>query len=70
MGRCRYQGMDQAARGIDSNMRLHPEVPLAAFFGLVHFRVSFAALILGRAGRFDDGGIDDGSFAHQDPLLF
>jgi hypothetical protein len=60
--------MDQAARGIHSDMRFHPEVLLFAFLGLVHFRVSFFPFSLGGAGRLDDGGIHNGSFVHEDAL--
>src|ERR1700676_76319 len=50
-------------------MRLHPEVPLIALFGLVHLRVAGLALVLGRGRGGDDGGVDDGTLAHQQAAL-
>ena len=70
MGRGRHQGMHQPARRIDADMRFHAEVPFTAFLGLVHFGISFLPLVFRRAGGFDDRGIYDGSFAHQNSLAF
>jgi len=50
-------------------MRLHPEVPLVAFLGLVHLRVAALALVFGRGRSGDDRGIDDCPLAHQQPAL-
>ena len=47
------------------NVRLHPEEPLVALLGLVHLRIAFALLVLGRAGRGDDGGVDDAALPEQ-----
>jgi hypothetical protein len=52
--------MDQTGMGIDTNVGFHAEVPLIAFLGLVHLGVTLALLVLGGAGRFDDGGVYDG----------
>lgn len=49
-------------------MHLHPEVPLPVFLGLMHFRVALLGHVLGRAGRADDGRVDDGALLEQ-PLL-
>jgi hypothetical protein len=45
-------------------MRLHPEIPLIAFLGLVHLRVTRFALVLGRGRGGDDGGINDRALPH------
>ncbi len=37
------------------------EVILVTLLGLVHLRVAFAVLVLGRTRRIDHRGIDDGS---------
>ena len=50
--------MYQARLSIGTNMRLHAEEVLVAFLRLVHFRVAFAFLILGRTGGVDDRGIE------------
>ena len=41
----------KAALGIDTDMCFHPEVPLVAFPGLRHFRVTFLVFILRRTRR-------------------
>src|SRR6266536_3055446 len=53
---------------IHPDMRLHPEVPLVALPGLVHFVAGFA-LVLGRGRGGDDRGIDDRALAHQQAAL-
>lgn len=59
-------GINQAQRIVDANLHLHTEVPFIALSGLVHFRIAFAALVLGRAGTRDNGSVDDASFTqHQ-----
>ena len=50
-------------------MGLHPEIPLVALAGLVHRRIAGLLLVLGRGRRGDDGGIHDGSLAHQQTAL-
>ncbi len=46
-------------------MDLHPEVPLIALLGLVHLRIPLASLVLGGAGRRDQGGVNDRALAHR-----
>ena len=50
-------------------MRLHPEIPLVALFGLVHLRVAALLLVLGRGRRSDDRRIDDRPLAHRQAAL-
>ncbi len=45
--------------------RLHAEVPLVAFWGLVHLRIPLPLLILGGAGCCDQGGVDDRALLHH-----
>ncbi len=40
---------------------LHAEVILVSLLGLVHLWVALAVLVLGRTGRVDQRGIDDGA---------
>lgn len=61
--------MHQPRLGVGSNMGFHPKVPHVAFLGLVHLRVALLARVLGRGGRRDDGGIDNGAFSHQQVAL-
>lgn len=46
-------------------MELHPEIPLVAFPGLVHLRMPLPLLVLGGAGRRDQGGIHDRALPHR-----
>src|SRR6266705_2713135 len=60
--RCaRGNGMNQLGLAIHAEVGLHPEVPLVTLLRLLHLRVPLAFLILGRTGRVDDCGIDDGT---------
>jgi hypothetical protein len=49
----------QSAVVIQANLRLHAEVPLVAFLGLMHLRVAFAVRILCGNERCDDGGFNN-----------
>ena len=60
-------GVHQSAFGIDANVRLHPEVPLVAFPGLVHVGVTGLGFVLDRRRCGDDRGVGDGAFSHQQP---
>lgn len=51
-------------------VRLHAEVPLIALLGLVHLWMARLLGVLGRGGRVDDGGVDDGAGGHLQPPLF
>src|SRR5438067_13545097 len=55
---------------IDADMRLHTEVPLVAFPGLVHLGVALAALVLGRRGRMNNRRVYDRSGSDADDVLF
>jgi len=66
IGRCADDGVHQARVGIDTDMRLHPKVPLVALLGLVHLRISLTRAVLGRAGCCNQSGIHDRtSLEHQ-----
>lgn len=41
-----YQALYQPRRGVDTNVGLHPEVPLIAFFRLMHLRIALAFSVL------------------------
>lgn len=59
VGRSGRDGVHQPRVGIHANVLLHAEVPLLTFFlGLVHLGVALPVLVLGRAGRGNQGGID------------
>ena len=50
-------------------MYLHSMVPLVAFLGLVHFRITLSFLVLsGRCG-VDNGCIHNGATSHHKPCL-
>jgi hypothetical protein len=45
-------------------------VPLISFFGLMHFRISFALFVFSGAGRRNNGGVDNAAFTqHQAVFL-
>lgn len=68
IGRCGGDGVHQAGIGIGADVGLHSKVPLIAFLGLVHVWVALAALVLGRARRSYERGIDYAALAQQQAL--
>jgi len=50
----RGQPVARARLGIDSDVRLHPEVPLVPLLRLVHSRVACLARVLRRTRRSDE----------------
>ena len=60
-----HDGMHQLAVPIRPDVRFHPEIPLVALAGLVHFRVAFLFLVLGGGRCGDQGGVHQGAFAQQ-----
>jgi hypothetical protein len=46
------------------------EVPVVAFLGLMHLRAPLTAAVLGRAGRVNQGGINNGSCLEHLTLLY
>lgn len=60
--------MHNACLSINANMRLHAEVPLVAFFGLMHFRITLTASIFGRRRRSNDGGVNNSAFLEDQAL--
>lgn len=69
VGRCAHHAVHQARLRIGTIVRLHAEVPLIAFLGLVHFRVALAVLVLGRTRRVDQRGIDDGALTQRQATI-
>ncbi len=65
VGGCRHDGMRQSRLGINTDMGLHAEEPLIALLRLVHFRIALAILILRRARRVDQRGIDNRALPQQ-----
>ena len=57
--------MHETRLRIRANMGLHPKVPRIALFGLVHLWVPLLLLVLSRAWRADDRGIDNRALAHK-----
>ena len=60
--------VDQGAGAVHADVGLHTEVPLAALFSLVHLRISRFVLVLGGAGRGNDGGVHDGAPAQAQAI--
>jgi len=61
--------MDQAGVLVHADVDFHAEVPLVAFFGLMHLRIPIPILVLGGAGSRDQGGIDDRALLHSHASL-
>ena len=61
--------MNQARLSVCANVRLHTEVPLVAFLGLVHLWVTLTRVVLGGARSCDQSGINNSAcFEQQAPL--
>ena len=61
--------MHQARISVHANVRLHAEVPLVTFLGLVYLGVAPAAAVPGRSGRRNQRGVHHGaSLEHQAAL--
>ena len=65
VGCCGRYGMDIACAGVRSGMELHPEMPLVALLGLMHFRIVSIVFVFGRAGSPHNGGIHNRSAMHD-----
>ena len=61
IGGSSYHRVNQLGFAVDTDMGLHAKEPLVALASLVHIRIALFILVLGRAWRVDDTGIDDGS---------
>ena len=66
--RCRDR-MHQARVSVHANVRLHAKVPLVALLGLVHLRVALAFVVLGGAGRCNQGGIHHRACLEHQPAI-
>ncbi|RMO12366.1 hypothetical protein ALQ47_200012 [Pseudomonas cichorii] len=62
-----YYAVHQPRRGVYTNVGLHPKVPLIAFPGLMHLRITLAFSVLDRGRRGDQGSVDDSAFLEQQP---
>jgi len=70
VGCCSIDAVDQPKRVVHANVHLHAKVILIALLGLVHLRVTLAALVLRGAWSRNDGSIHNAAFAqHQTVLL-
>ena len=61
--------MHQTRIGIDTDVRLHAEMPDVALLRLRHFRIALAVAVLGRARRGNQGRIDQRALAKQQALF-
>ena len=61
--------MHQSGVRIDTNMRLHAEVPLIALLALVHFRITLAGFVLGRGRGCNQCRIDNLPFPQKQAFL-
>ncbi len=70
IGGCPSDRVDITASCINAGVDFHPMIPLVSLFGLVHFWVTPAFPVLGRAWGSDDGGIHNRSAVHHQASLF
>ena len=59
----------QARIRVHADMRLHAEVPLIAFSGLVHLRVALAIAVLGGTGRRNQCSVDGRALPERQTLV-
>ena len=59
VGRRADDRMHQARLGIDTDVRLHAEVPVVTLLRLMHLRIAGLGFVLGRRWCGDEGRIDD-----------
>lgn len=64
-----HHRVNELGATVDTDMALHAEIPLVALASLVHLRIAFLLLVLGRTGRTDDGGIDDRTTGYLQTVL-
>lgn len=69
IGRCGDNGVDKLSPTVDTDVRLHAEVPLIALAGLPHLRIALFLFILGGTRRADDAGIDNGTSGYLQAIL-
>lgn len=69
IGRGGNSGMYQLRAAVKTDMRLHAEIPLIAFFCLMHFRIAGIVFVLGGTRRIDNRGVDYGSACYLQPVL-
>src|SRR5690554_3081614 len=67
VGRRAHHAVYQAGFAVGADVRLHAEVVLVALLGLVHLGIALAVLVLGRARRMDQRGVDDGAWRSDRP---
>lgn len=69
VGGCAHHGVNQPRVGIDADVALHAKVPLLALLGLMHLGVTLAVLVLGRAGRGNQGGVHHRALLEHQALV-
>ena len=69
VGRGADHGIYKSRLGIDADVRLHAEMPLVTFLGLMHLGISLSFPILGPRWSGNDRGVDDGAFAQHQAFL-
>src|SRR5450830_637647 len=68
VGRGHAGAVHQPALAVHADVHLHTEVPLVALLGLMHFRIASLVLVLGGAGRCNDGGVHNGTARELQPV--
>ena len=69
IGRRRRDRVNRARPRINANVRLHAEIPLVAFFRLMHLGVAFVLGVFRRTRRRDNRGVDDCSSGNLHAIL-
>ena len=69
IGRCGDNGVNELSPAVDTDVRLHAEVPLIALAGLTHLRIALLLFVLGGTRRADDAGVNDGAARYLQAVL-
>lgn len=61
--------MHQTRLSIGADIRLHAEEVMVALIRLMHFRIAFTFLILGRAGHMDAADVDNRALTQRQAFV-
>ena len=68
VGRCRQPDVGQARLSIDADVRLHPQIVLIVFLGLMHLWGARATVVSGRTARLNQRRVDRCTVLEQQSL--
>ena len=69
IGRRGNNGVNELGPAVDTDVRLHAEVPLVALASLAHLRIALLLFVLGGTRCADDTGVDDSASRYLQAVL-